>query len=327
MSSFASTYDPILEPATRQFVDDTGDTFLCLPPADARAAFSRLQSSPVGKPNVVVQDTACPLQGHGGVPLRIIRPAASLRNAPAAAAEILPAVVYCHGGGWIAGDAGTHDRLIREIAVGARCAVVFVCYDRAPEAQFPTAIEQAYAAASYISSNGAALNIDPARLAIAGDCAGGTIVAAVTLLARERQGPRFNLQIMLYPIVGADFETDSYRRFADGPWLKRQAMRQVWDHWLPDAARRTDPTASPALASLDRLAQLPDALIIVAGADPTRDDGETYARKLSDAGVRVTSVRYNGTIHDFAVLNALADTPAARSAILQINAALVDAFG
>ncbi|HTW68650.1 MAG TPA: alpha/beta hydrolase [Acetobacteraceae bacterium] len=327
MSSIQNTSDPILEPATRQFVDDTGDTFLCLPPADARAAFSRLQSSPVGKPNVVVEETACPLEGHDNVRLRIIRPASAFRNATAETAEALPAVIYCHGGGWIAGDAGTHDRLIRQIAVGARSAVVFVCYDRAPEAQFPAAIEQAYAAASYIFSNGAALNIDPARLAIAGDCAGGTIAAAVTLLARERHGPKFNLQIMLYPVMNADFETDSYRRFAEGPWLKRQAMRQVWDHWLPDAARRTDPVAAPVLAPLDSLAQLPDALIIVAEVDPTRDDAEWYARKLSDAGVRVTSVRYNGTIHDFAVLNTLADTPAARSAVLQINAALLDAFG
>jgi acetyl esterase len=327
MISLQTTTDLILEPATRQFIDDTGYTFLCLPPVDAREAFSRLQSSPVGKPNVVIEDTGCPLEGHDSIRVRIIRPVASLRHLPGDTPEALPAVIYCHGGGWVAGDAGTHDRLMREIAVGARTAVVFVYYDRAPEAQFPTAIEQVYAVASYISSNGAALNIDPARLAIAGDCAGGAIAAAVTLLARERHGPNFYLQIMLYPILNADFETDSYQRFANGPWLKREAMRRVWDHWLPDVERRTDPTAAPALTSIDRLAQLPEALIIVAENDPTRDDAESYARKLSDAGVRVTSVRYNGTIHDFAVLNALADTPAARGAVLQINAALLDAFG
>jgi acetyl esterase len=239
----------------------------------------------------------------------------------------LPVVIYCHGGGWTYGDAETHDRLIRELAVGANAALVFVAYDLAPQAQYPVAIEQAYAATLYVAEHGDELNVDAMRLAIAGDCVGGTIAAAVTLLARQRRGPKIDLQVLICPVTDARCDTDSYRRFANGPWLTKAAMVQVWNAWLPDPAMRAEPTAVPLRATLEQLANLPDALVIVAESDVTRDEGECYARKLSDAGVRVTSVRYNGTIHDFVVLNALADTPAARGAIAQIVGALGAAFG
>jgi acetyl esterase len=146
-------------------------------------------------------------------------------------------------------------------------------------------------------------------------------------LVRERRGPKLDLQALICPITSNDFTTSSYQRFADGPWLTRVAMQRAWDAYLPDAARRTEPHAAPLRASIDQLAQLPEALVIVAETDVARDDGENYARRLSDAGVRVTSVRYNGTIHDFVVLNPLADTPAARGAIEQIIGALKSALG
>jgi acetyl esterase len=246
---------------------------------------------------------------------------------PPASQDPLPVLIYCHGGGWIHGDAQTYDRLIREIAVGAGVAVVFIGHDRSPQAQYPTAIEQTYAVLLYLTTHAATLNVDATRIAIAGDCTGGTTAAVVTLLVRERRGPKLDLQVLICPITNADFDTLSYLRFADGPWLTRAAMQRAWDAYLPDAARRAEPHAAPLRASLDQLAQLPEALVIVAENDAARDDGENYARRLSDAGVRVTSVRYNGTIHDFVVLNALADTPAARGAIEQIIGALKSALG
>ena len=236
-------------------------------------------------------------------------------------------VIYCHGGGWIHGDAQTYDRLIREIAVGAGVAVVFIGHDRSPQAQYPVAIEQTYAVLLHLTTHAQTLNVDATRIAIAGDDTGGAIAAAVTLLVRERRGPKLDLQVLICPITNADFDTLSYLRFADGPWLTRAAMQHAWDAYLPDAARRAEPHAAPLRASLDQLAQLPEALVIVAENDVARDDGENYARRLSDAGVRVTSVRYNGTIHDFVVLNALADTPAARGAIEQIICALKSVLG
>ena len=313
------TTDPILEPATQQFIDEAGLTFLALAPDDARTAFSRLQSWPVGKPGTDIADMTFPVGPTGKVSVRIVRPR-DLADPP-------PVAIYCHGGGWIAGDADTHDRLIREIAIGGGAALVFVRYDRAPEARFPIAIEQVYAVALHVVANASALNVDASRLAIIGDCAGGTIATAVTMLARQRRGPKIDLQILICPVTDAEFGTPSYERFAGGPWLTREAMERAWDAWLPDVRRRDEIAAAPLRATLDQLAHLPAALVIAAENDVTRDQAECYARRLSDAGVRVTSVRYNGTIHDFCVLNALADTPAARGAVFQIIDALRQAFG
>jgi len=311
---------PALEPTTQQFIDEVAaEQWLLLDlPAEARAAFARLQSEPVGKPSVRTEDTSFPGGPTGLVPVRIIRSGKT--------EEPPPVLVYCPGGRWIGGDVDTHDRLLREIAVGTGAAVVAICYDRAPEAQHPVAIEQAYAATAYLAAHAQELGFDPTRLAIAGDCVGAAIATVVTLLARERRGPKIDLQVLVCPVVDADFSTPSYTTFAEGPWLTKAAMQRAWDAYLPDVGRRTEITAAPGRASPEQLINLPDALVIAAENDVTRDEAECYARKLSDAGGRVTSVRYNGTIHDFPVLNALADTPAARAAIAQIINALNAAF-
>jgi acetyl esterase len=312
---------PVIEPGTLQFIDAIANEppIESLSPDLARAALTRMQSIPVGRPGADIQDLVLPTGPTGSVPVRVVRP----RNA----ADPIPAVMYFHGGGWVRGDVDTHDRLAREIAVGARVCVIQVTYDLAPEAQYPVAIEQAYAVTGYVSGHAGTLAIDPTRLAVAGDDAGATIAAAVTFMARDRQGPKIDLQILFCPVMGADFETLSYKTFAQGPWLTRAAMEWYWNAYLPDVARRTDITAAPVLATIDQLRNLPDALIIVAENDPLRDEGECYARNLSDAGVRVTSVRYNGTVHDFVFLNALADTPATGGAIAQAICALRSAFG
>jgi acetyl esterase len=312
---------PALELHTQQFVDGLAGAppIYTLSPAEARSVLERAQSIPVGKPGANIEDTTFPVGPTGSVPIRIVR--------PNGVAGPLPVVVYVHGGGWILGDRNTHDRLVREIAVGTGAVVVFVDYDRSPEARYPVAIEQAYAAACYVVDHGAGLRIDPSRLAVVGDSVGGNMAAALTLMARERRGPKIAFQVLFYPVTDADFDTASYTSFAEGPWLTKRAMQWFWDAYLPDLAARKQPTATPLNASLDELAGLPEALVVVDENDVLRDEGEAYARRLSDAGVRVTSTRYNGTIHDFVMLNALADTPATRGAIAQAVGALKTALG
>jgi acetyl esterase len=312
---------PFIDPGTQLFIDAISNEHPVqdLSADQARAALTQLQSTPVGRPGADIQDHVLPIGPSGSLPVRIIR--------PRGATDPLPAIMYFHGGGWVRGDTDTHDRLEREIAVGAHACVIHVAYDLAPEAQYPIAIEQAYAATEYVSAHAGTFGVDPTRLAVAGDDAGGTIAAAVTLMARDRLGPKIDLQILFCPIMGHDFATKSYATFADGPWLTRAAAEWYWNAYLPDVNRRTEITASPALATVDQLRNLPDALIVVAENDPVRDEGEAYARNLADAGVRVTSLRYNGTVHDFVVLNALADTPAAASAVAQAVHALQSAFG
>ena len=316
-----ATAQPTLELHTQEFVDSLAGAppIYTLSPADARSVLAQAQSIPVGKPSAQTEDIALPVGPTGSVPIRVIR--------PVGATAVLPVVMYFHGGGWVLGDRDTHDRLVREIAVGAQAAVVFVDYARAPEARYPVAIEQAYAATRYVADNAAELGIDPLRLAVAGDSVGGNMAAAVTLIAKQRRGPNIAFQLLFYPVTDSGFDTPSYNQFADGPWLTKRAMEWFWDAYLPDPAVRKQPTATPLNASLDQLASLPEALVIVDENDVLRDEGEAYARKLSDAGVRVISVRYNGTIHDFVMLNALADTPATRGAIAQAVGALRRALG
>ena len=307
-----------LEPTTQQFVDQVaGEPALqTLSLAQGRAFLARLQSAPVGKPSVQITDIAVPPGPGGPLQLRCIRP----RDADHA----LPVIIHVLGGGGGFGDAVTHDRLMREIAVGVGAALISIAD---VPSRYPAAVEGAYAALQHVVANAAALGVDATRLALMGDGVGGTIAAAVALLAKARRGPAVDLQVLFYPATAARCDSDSYAVFADGPWLTRAAMQQFWDACLPDTAQRADITASPLGASIDQLRNLPDTLLIMAENDVLRDEGECYARKLSDAGVRVTSVRYNGTIHDFVMLNALADTPAARGAIAQAICALKAALG
>jgi acetyl esterase len=309
-----------LDPVMQQFLESltAAQGLLTFLPDEARAILLRQQSAPTGKPRAETQDLVLPVGPTGAVEVRIVRPPGN--------AAALPGVMFFHGGGSILGNKQTHDRLIREIAVGAGAAVIFVAYDLVPESPFPIAIEQAYAATRHVVEQAGALNIDRTRLAVIGDSAGGNIAAVVALLAKERRAPKIDLQVLLYPVTDADFETQSYQRFADGPWLTRAAMQWFWDAYVPDATKRRDSRVAPLNATIDQLQNLPEALVVVAENDVLRDEGEAYARKLSDAGVRVTSVRYNGTIHDFALFDALADAPAVRSALAQTVAALRTAF-
>ena len=309
---------PVLEPATQKFIDGLvaagGSPLYTLSPDDARKVLTSVQATPVTKLPASIEDTTFPVGPTGKVAIRIVR--------PQGVKGILPVVMHIHGGGWILGDKNTHDRMTRDIAVGSNAAVVSVDYDRSPEAKYPVAIEQAYAATKYVAEHGKQLNVDPSHLAILGDSVGGNMAAAVSLMAKERGGPKISFQVLLYPVTDANFETESYKTFADGPWLTKKAMEWFWDAYLPDVSKRKEITATPLNASLDKLRGLPDALVAVDENDVLRDEGEAYACKLSQAGVRVTSVRYNGTIHDFVLLNPITNTPAPRAAIQQANDAL-----
>jgi acetyl esterase len=252
----------------------------------------------------------------GETRIRIIRPGSARAN------EVLPVILYTHGGGWVLGDKITHDRLVREIANGVGATVIFVDYVNAPDAKYPTQQEQAYASMLYTVDHAADLRIDPSRLAVVGDSVGGHMAALLAIMAKKRKGPKIRFQVLFYPVTDAISDNESYREFADGPWLTVDSARFFF---AQEGLTGKEPDAWPLRAPIETLRGLPDALIIVDN-DILRDEGEAYADKLALAGVRVTSVRYNETCHDFVMLNPLANTPATRAAIQQAIDALKLAF-
>lgn len=308
----------VLEPDAQAAVDalaaSDGPPLYTLSPQAARAVLDQAQAGEVTLAPARIEERTIPGGPGGRVVITIVRPVGGI--AP------LPVVMYIHGGGWVLGNFGTHERLVRALVQQTGAAFVFVNYTPSPDAHYPVAIEEAYAATKWVAENGAELGLDGKRLAIAGDSVGGNMTAAVTLLAKERGGPALRYQALFYPVTNASFDTDSYNQFAEGPWLTRKAMRWFWDAYCPDVWRRTEPTASPLLASLDQLRGLPPTLLITDEADVLRDEGEAYSRKLREAGVDVTAVRYEGVFHDFMMLNALAETNATRAAIAQAAQAL-----
>ena len=301
---------PTLEPAAQALAEAAAQPPLLyeLGPEGARKALDDIQAAPIEKLPVDEKWITVPAE-VGDVRVRIVKPVGS--------AGMLPTILYVHGGGWILGNAGTHDRLVRELAVGVNAAVVFVEYDRSPEVHYPVAIEQAYATARWIVANGDAEGLDASRLAVAGDSVGGNMTAALAILAKQRGDVTFVHQSMYYPVTDAGQDTASYHQFADGPFLTAKAMAWFWDAYVPDEAQRGDITVSPLRASLEELAGLPEAFLIVDENDVLRDEGEAYARRLTEAGVRTTSVRYNGILHDFMMLNPVRNTAAATGAIEQ----------
>ena len=306
-----------LEPTTQQFIDGLAGAppTWSLTPAAAHQGLTDLQSKPVAMRPADIEDTTWPVGPTGTTRIRIVR--------PKGATGTLPLLMYFHGGGWVLGDKITHERLVREVAEGVGAAVVFVDYVNSPEAKYPTQNEQAYASMLYAVEHAKALRVDASRLAVMGDSVGGNMSAVVTLLAKERRGPTIAYQVLLYPLVDYIGDSASYRKYADGPWLTTKTMQWMFDLQGLDGTEGI--TAFPGRATVAQLRGLPDALVVT-DDDILQDEGEAYAAKLAAAGARVTTVRYNGTIHDFAMLNPLADTPAARGAIAQAIAALKGAL-
>jgi acetyl esterase len=308
----------VLDAAVQAFLAcmATSDTpsIHALSPEGARSALARLQARPVDAPAVAIEDLTLPVGPTGSVGVRIFQPLGPN--------GMRPIVLYLHGGCWVMGCKQTHDRLMRELADGAQAAIVFVDYTLAPEARYPMQNEQAYAVLDYFSRHGAGLGLDASRIAVAGDCAGGNIAAALTLLAKQRRGPEISFQLLFYPVMTDAIRTRSDELFGDGPWLTREAIARCFDVVMPGVACRSEATAFPLKASTVQLNDLPEALVIVAECDPVRDDGEAYASRLIEAGGTATCTRYNNTIHDFVVLNDLAGAPVTRSAIAQATFAL-----
>ncbi|MEW2626153.1 alpha/beta hydrolase [Streptomyces sp. NPDC048106] len=302
---------PVLEQAAADFAAATADHpyLFELAPAEGRKAVDEVQSGEVAKP--AVDEEWITVQGGptGSVRARIVK--------PAGATGVLPVIVYIHGAGWVFGNAHTHDRLVRELAVGAGAAVVFPEYDLSPEHRYPVAIEQNWTVARWIVTDGASKGLDATRIAAAGDSVGGNMTAALTLMAKERGGLPLVQQVLFYPVTDASFDTPSYHQFATGYFLRRDGMQWFWDQYTTDPAQRAEATASPLRAGIEQLTGLPPALVITGEADVLRDEGEAYANKLRQAGVAVTAVRYQGIIHDFVMLNALRGTHAAEAAIAQ----------
>lgn len=299
----------VLEPEAREFCAETAKPpFLFdLGPVKGREAVNQVQSGPVEKPDVDIKELSVAGGQSGSVPVRIVRPRGT--------SGLLPTLLYIHGAGWVFGNAHTHERLVRELAVGAGMAVVFPEYSLSPEARYPVAIEQCFSVLQWIAQQGAEHGLDESRIAVGGDSVGGNMTAAVTLLAKQRGGASIHRQLLFYPVTDANFDTESYRQFATGYFLRRDAMQWFWDQYTSDSRQRAEITASPLRATLDQLRSLPEALVITGEADVLRDEGEAYANKLREAGVRVTAARFQGIIHDFVMLNALANTAAARGAM------------
>ena len=302
-----------LEPTTQKFADllASAPPTWSLTPAAAHKGLTDLQSKPVPLRPADIEDTVWPVGPTGQTRIRIVR--------PKGATGVLPLLMYFHGGGWVLGDKITHDRLVREIAEGVHAAVVFVDYVNSPEAKYPTQNEQAYASMLYAVEHAQELKLDASRLAVMGDSVGGNMAAVITMLAKERRGPTIAYQVLLYPLVDYLSDRPSYLRYANGPHLTTKTMK--WMFYLQGLTGKEGAAAFPLRATAEQFRGLPDALVIT-DDDILQDEGEEYAAKLGQGGARVTAVRYNQTIHDFAMLNPLADTPAARGAIGQTIMAL-----
>jgi acetyl esterase len=286
-----------------------------LGPVEGRRALDRVQSTDIERAAVRIDDTKT--FGVDEIPVRILRPVDLTRP---------PVILYLHGPSWVAGNKHTHDRLMRELATRVGAAIVFPSFSLSPEARYPTAVDQSYAVLRWITENGPRIGIDSSRVVVAGDSAGANLSIALTLIAKQRDGPRPLAQALFYPVTDCRFDTASYEAFAEGYHLRRETMKWRWDQYTTDEDERAEITASPLRATLDQLSGLPRALIITAEADVLRDEGEAYASKLSRAGVEVTATRYDAVIHDFMVLDALRGTHAAQAAIALAVSFISDAF-
>ncbi|SHU54445.1 alpha/beta hydrolase domain-containing protein [Mycobacteroides abscessus subsp. abscessus] len=255
--------------------------------AEARAAIrARFVPNPQPEPVAAVWDDRVSVDG-GHVDVRIYRPEAS---------GPLPVLVYAHGGGFVFCDLDSHDGLCRNLANLIPAVIVSVAYRLAPEHQWPTAAEDVYAVARWVSEHVGDLGADAQRVAIGGDSAGGNLAAVTALMARDRADLSIAAQLLLYPVIAAEFDTDSYRRFGAGYYNPREALQWYWDQYVPEQSDRSHPYASPLCG---RLEGLPPAVMVVAGCDPLKDEGLAYADALRDAGGTVQQLFFAGGIHGF----------------------------
>lgn len=303
--------DPAIEVQTKAFLNALnsggGKPMEQMTPTEARAVLTGAQSSvKVDLSGIDVSEKTITEDGLT-VKLQIVR--------PSGVSGALPAFMFFHGGGWVIGDFPTHERFIRDLVVNSGTVAIYVDYSRSPEAKYPVAINEAYAATKWVAAHGADIDVDGKRLAVVGNSAGGNIAAATALMAKDKKGPQLKLQVLFWPVTNADFETVSYNQYATQRFLTKNMMKWFWDSYIP-VEKRKEIYAAPLQATLEQLKGLPPTLIQTAENDVLRDEGEAYGRKLNEAGVATTLVRYEGLIHDYGLLNPLAHIPAIQSALL-----------
>ena len=285
-----------------------------LSPAEARKVLIDAQNSVTVNYSGIEESERTIMQDGEKVNIHVIKPTGAGTDAPV--------FVFIHGGGWVLGDYPTHRRLVRDLVVASGAVAVFPDYTPSPEAHYPTAINQIYAVTKWVSVHGDEIGVDGENLAVVGNSVGGNMTASVVLMAKEKKGPAIKLQAMLWPVTDANFDTGSYKELGEGRFLTRNMMIWFWDNYLPDKKARKEIYASPLEASVEQLKGLPPTLIQTAENDVLRDEGEAYARKLDEAGVPVTLTRYGGLIHDYGLLNPLAEVPAVKTALLQAAAVI-----
>lgn len=309
------TLDPAVQALLDQMAANPAPKLWELPVADGRALYVAMSQmlEPQGVPIGKVENLTVPGPG-GQIPIRVYTPMGG--------GTVQPAIIFYHGGGWVIGSLETHDALCRQLANAAGCKVVAVDYRLAPEHKAPAAFDDAFAAAQWIESNAAELEIDANSLAVAGDSAGGNLAAAVALAAKQKGAPKLSFQLLIYPTLQMRADTQSMKQHAEGYFLEKKTMDWFYDQYLAADSDLNDPRLSP-LAATD-LAGLPRAYIVTAGYDPLRDEGKAYAEKLNRAGVAAVHVNYDGMIHGF--FNMTAAVPAAKQAIADAAAALKEAM-
>lgn len=313
--------DPRIDPQVRSFLKELNkDTspFWELPQPKPQEILTGLQNkTPVDMSGVTTTERTITQDGRN-VKLYIMTPQLG--------AEKPGVLLFIHGGVWIVGNFNNHQRLLRDLVVGSGQIGVFVEYSPLPAAKYPTQVEECYAALKWVAANANEFGADGSRIAIAGNSVGGNMAAALTLMAKDRNGPKITYQVLFIPATDASVDTDSYREFATGRFLARAFMKYGWDLYAPDEKTRNNPYVSPLRANNKQLQGLPPALVITAENDPLRDEGEAYGRKLMDAGVPTTTTRYDGMIHDFVLLNAIRNTSEVQTALEQSSSAIRDAL-
>lgn len=294
--------DPQILREIREFLDalnnSGGKPLETMTPQDARQVLIDAQKSVEFDFSDIVETEREITQDDITVNIHIVRPAN-------ASSDKLPVFMFTHGGGWVLGDYPTHRRLVRDLVVNSGAAAVFTDYTPSPEAQYPVAINQIYAATKWVAENGAEIGVDGKNLAVAGNSVGGNMTAVLCLMAKDKGGPEIKFQLLLWPVTDADFTRESWQNYADGRFLTASLMKWMWNNYLPDLEKRKEYYASPFQASLEKLKGLPPALVQIAENDILHDEGLAYARKLDEAGVPVTIETYNGFIHDYGLLNPL----------------------
>lgn len=304
---------PGVESNTQAFLEALakggGQPLETLSPSDARQVLIGAQKG-AKLPSAEVSEKTITVDGKQIV-LNIVR--------PSGVKGVLPAFVFVHGGGWILGDFPTHERFVRDLVADSGAVAVFVNYTPSPEARYPVAINEIYAATKWVAENGAQINVDGKRLAIAGNSVGGNMATVVALMAKAKGTPALRSQVLFWPVTNASFENASYDEYANDHFLTKGMMKWFWDAYTTEPKQRQEIYTSPLLATSEQLKGLPPTLVQTAEKDVLRDEGEAYARKLDAAGVNVVATRYNGMIHDFGLLNVLADLPATKAALHQAS--------